>query len=92
MGNVAQGISQKSRLALTLMTFFLGWFGIHRFYTGKTGTGIIMLVLYILGMVTVWFIFGLILLAILFIWWLIDFVMSVTGIFSDSGGNIVKKW
>ena len=92
MGNEAQGISQKSRLALTLITFFLGWFGIHRFYTGKTGTGIIMLVLYVIGMVTVWFIFGLIPLAILFIWWLIDLIMSITGIFSDSSGNIVKNW
>lgn len=92
MVSEAQGISQKSRLALTLIAFFLGWLGIHRFYTGKIGTGIIMLVLYIIGMATVWIIFGFIPLAVLSIWWLIDLIMSISGIFSDSGGNIVRNW
>ena len=41
---VMSKISPKSRLAVTLFAFFLGGIGIHRFYLGKTGTGIIMIV------------------------------------------------
>ena len=87
-----KGISQKSRLALTLIAFFLGWLGIHRFYTGKVGTGIIMFILYVIGMATVWLIFGLIPLVIICIWVLIDFIMAIAGIFSDGDGNIIKRW
>ena len=36
-------ISSKSRLAITLLSFFLGGFGAHRFYLGKIGTAIAML-------------------------------------------------
>jgi TM2 domain-containing membrane protein YozV len=88
----AQGISQKSRLTLSLLAFFLGWLGIHRFYTGKIVTGIVMLVLGIVGMATVWFVFGFIPLVIVGIWVLIDFIMAVSGIFMDSYGNIVRNW
>ena len=33
-------ISRKSRLVAFLLAFFLGMFGAHRFYVGKTGTAI----------------------------------------------------
>ena len=36
-------ISAKSRLAATLLCFFLGVLGVHRFYVGKVGTGILPL-------------------------------------------------
>ena len=34
---------QKSKLVSLLLCWFLGWLGIHRFYTGKVVTGIIYL-------------------------------------------------
>ena len=37
--------SGKSKLAAFLFAFFLGVFGIHRFYVGKTGSAVAMLIL-----------------------------------------------
>lgn len=33
--------SEKSRLVALLLCLFVGYLGIHRFYVGKTGTGIL---------------------------------------------------
>lgn len=72
----AQYISPKSRLAVTLLAWFLGVFGIHRFYVGKIGTGILMLLT----------------LGGLGIWAFIDFIIAVIGDFKDSNNLPIKKW
>ncbi|MBD3300161.1 MAG: NINE protein [Candidatus Moranbacteria bacterium] len=66
--------SEKAFVPAILLCFFLGSLGIHRFYVGKIGTGILMLVT--LGG------FG--------IWVLIDLVMIVTGNFKDAEGKYIK--
>lgn len=68
--------SDKSRLVAFLLCFFFGYLGIHRFYVGKTGTGI----LYI-------FTFGLLGIGVL-----IDFIMILCGSFTDKQGNFLIKW
>lgn len=68
--------SEKSRLAVALLAFFLGELGIHRFYVGKIGTGI----LYI-------FTFGL-----LGIGSLVDFILALCGSFTDKDGNAITEW
>jgi TM2 domain-containing membrane protein YozV len=40
---LAEGISPKSRLATSLLAWFLGEFGAHRFYVGKNETAVVML-------------------------------------------------
>jgi len=47
-------VSPKSRLATSLLAWFLGEFGAHRFYVGKIGTAVIMLVLGVMSGVC-WF-------------------------------------
>lgn len=67
--------SDKSFVAAILLCFFLGGLGVHRFYAGKVGTGILML-LTIGG-------FG--------IWTTVDFILIVCGAFKDSSGLPIKN-
>jgi TM2 domain-containing membrane protein YozV len=69
-------ISPKSRLAAVLLCFLLGVFGAHRFYVGKIGTGILMLI-------TV---------GGLGIWALIDLILIIIGSFRDKEGRLVFRW
>ena len=69
-------ISSKSRLVTTLLAFFLGTFGAHRFYLGKIGTAVAMLLT----------------LGGLGIWALVDFIFAVAGIMKDKEGKIIKNW
>jgi TM2 domain-containing membrane protein YozV len=66
--------SKKGFVPTILLCFFLGTLGIHRFYVGKIGTGIVMLIT--LGG------FG--------VWTLIDFIMIVLSKFTDKQGNYIQ--
>ncbi len=85
-------ISPKSRLAATLLAFFLGVFGAHRFYVGKTGTAVVMLILGLVGFATVWFFLGIIFLAAVGIWAFIDFLIAIVGSMRDSEGKLIQTW
>ena len=89
---VGAGISPKSRLATALFAFFLGDFGAHRFYVGKTGTAIVMLVLGLIGWASVWFLVGIPFLIVVGIWRLVDFILAVAGMMRDGQGRLIEKW
>lgn len=72
-------VSKRSRAVAALLAFFLGALGIHRFYVGKTGTGILQILLT--------FCFG-----IGAIWAFIDFIMIVCGAFRDKEGLLITEW
>ena len=89
----AVDISPKSRLTVTLLAWFLGIFGAHRFYLGKTGTAVGMLVLGILYFSTVWLWgIGFVFLAAVGIWAFIDFLFVVSGNVKDKEGKLIKNW
>jgi TM2 domain-containing membrane protein YozV len=86
------GVSPKSRLATTLLAFFLGMFGAHRFYIDKTGTAILMLALTSVGIHLCLVIVGIFVLIAVRIWSLIDFIIAVTGSMRDRDGLLIEKW
>ena len=67
--------SEKKWLTTLLLALFAGSLGVHRFYVGKIGTGILMLVT--CGGCG--------------IWTLIDFIMILMGKFTDKDGNLIVK-
>ena len=67
--------SDKPKLTTFLLAFFLGGLGVHRFYVGKTGSGIAQLLT--LGGCGIWTI--------------IDWIMILTGSFKDSQGRPITK-
>lgn len=67
--------SEKEWLVTLLLGLFLGSLGVHRFYVGKIGTGILQLIT--LGGCGVWT--------------LIDVIMIITGNFKDKDGNVIQS-
>jgi TM2 domain-containing membrane protein YozV len=68
--------SNKKRLIAFLLCLFIGGLGIHRFYVGKTGSGVAQILT----------------LGGLGIWTLIDCIMILCGAFKDKEGNVITDW
>ena len=66
---------QKEWLVTLLLSFFVGYLGIHRFYTGHIAIGIVQLLT--LGGCGIWA--------------LIDFIIILVGNYKDSDGRPLKK-
>lgn len=70
---VELGPSPKNKTVALILAIFLGWFGVHRFYVGKVGTGILWFLT--CGM----FCFG----------WFIDIGKIACNRFTDGGGRLI---
>lgn len=68
-------VSDKEWLVALLLAFFLGCFGVHRFYTGHIGIGVVQLLTF----------------GGCGIWALIDFILIATGSYTDAQGRQLKK-
>lgn len=69
-------VSTKSRLVALLLCIFVGGLGVHRFYAGKVGTGIL------------WLFTG----GCFGIGYLVDIIMIACGSFTDSYGHPITNW
>ena len=67
--------SDSQWVVTLLLAFLLGVIGAHRFYVGKTGTGILMLLTF----------------GGLGIWLLIDLILIVTGQFTNKDGEKIDR-
>jgi TM2 domain-containing membrane protein YozV len=68
--------SEKKRLVALLLCLLVGPLGVHRFYAGKVGTGVVQLLT----------------LGGLGIWILVDLIMIICGTFTDSEGKAIADW
>ncbi len=68
--------SDKSRLVALVLCLVIGTFGVHRFYVGKIGTGVLQI--FTLG--------G------LGIWALVDLILIALGSFTDKQGKKITLW
>lgn len=68
-------MEQKSKLVTFLLCWLFGVFGVHRFYTGKVGTGVIWLLTG--GLCG----FGV----------LVDMIMILCNAFKDKSGQLLKN-
>ncbi len=62
---------------------------------GKTGTGIVMLLISVLSIITLPFTLGLGIIVIFFIitpWSFIDFIVILSGYFRDENGDKITNW
>lgn len=69
-------VSPKSRLVALLLCFFFGILGVHRFYVGKVGTGLLQLVT--IGGCGIWA--------------MIDLILIAVGSFTDKEGLRLFQW
>jgi len=69
-------MSEKSRLVTLCLCAWFGLFGGHRFYVGKTGTGVVWLLTF----------------GCFFIGYIVDLILILTGQFYDNDGKPVIAW
>ncbi|WP_317312239.1 TM2 domain-containing protein [Clostridium thermobutyricum] len=74
---ISLGNGTKSKTTALLLCFFLGGVGAHRFYLGKTGSAIAMIICLIFIVVTP-------------IWALIDFIRICTNSLGPVNGEYIK--
>lgn len=72
----------KSRVTAFLLATFLGMFGAHRFYLGRTGTAVFQLILTLTLVGAI----------VSSVWVLIDWIRLIIGTFEDADGNTLEEW
>lgn len=75
-------LSNKSRTVALLLAMFLGTFGAHRFYAGRSGsaTAMLLISLTVFGLIVTW------------PWALIDMIVILSGAFRDGENAVIKVW
>ena len=81
----------KSKIVAGILGILLGGWGVHNFYLGYIGKGIGQLVLWLTGLLLVFFGIGFLMMIGAWIWGVVEGVMILTGsIKTDGAGNPLK--
>lgn len=75
-GSGSSDKSQGIAFLLSLLPAFIGLYGIHRFYIGKIGSGVVQVLTF----------------GGCGIWWLVDLIRLSMNTLPDSNGNTLKSW
>jgi len=82
--------SKKSTGVTYLLWFFLGGFGGHRFYLGRTGSAVGQLVLNIFSWMTIWFGLGAFTFVALGVWLIVD-IFLIPGMVQEHNAALMKR-
>ena len=82
---------EKIILAFLLCACF-GLTGARHFYTGRKGTGVLTLVASIFFVLLTFVVVGWLGLAVLVIWWIVDLITILVGVFTDGDGGRLTQW
>ena len=85
--NAPTGVSSRSAIAYFLFAWFLGCFGAHNFYIGKTGLAVTQLLVSVIGGILL---FGIPSLGIA-IWATVEGILGYTGKVTDADGLPLAK-
>lgn len=81
--------AKRSTLIAYLLWFFLGPFGVHRFYLKRFGTGIALLLLTAVGGALTFILVGYAFLAFATVWWVIDLFL-IPGLVRDYNTEVIE--
>lgn len=84
--NAPIGVSSRSAIIFFIFAWFLGAFGAHNFYIGKTSLAVIQLVVSVIGL----FLAGVPTIGIA-IWALVEGILGLTGKITDAEGLPLAK-
>jgi len=82
--------NRKSILVAYLLWFFLGYFGVHRFYLGRTTSALVLLGLTIAGAVLSVVAIGAVILIVPAIWILVDLFL-IPGMTRDKNNELIAE-
>ena len=77
---VVYASSSKNRIVAAILAFFFGGLGVHKFYLGKSGAGLVMLLLTVLGIFLSFIFIGV---PLLFIVGIIAFIEALIYLFKS---------
>lgn len=81
---------KKSSGICYLLWFFLGGFGAHRFYLGRTRSAIAMLVISIVSWILIFVAIGALGFIVIGIWWIVD-AFLIPGIVRDNNQALQQR-
>ena len=74
----AVGSGERSKIAAGLLALFLGFLGIHKFYLGYTGPGVVMLVISLVSIPLMLVLVGFLMIAAINIVAFVEFILYIT--------------